>query len=81
MVMPEVITGPSMLLLFVSTQQRLAFRSERGVLTIWVGHVTLCTACHRGDPFAAGGDGPLAGSGGMDLGARRFENLFVITCP
>ena len=44
MVMPEVITGLSMLLLFVSMQQWFGFPEERGVLTIWIGHVTLCMA-------------------------------------
>lgn len=82
MVMPEVITGLSMLLLFVSMQQWLGFPEERGVLTIWVGHVTLCTAyvtvvirsrlveMDRSLEEAA-----------MDLGARPLKIFFVITLP
>lgn len=82
MVMPEVITGLSMLLLFVSMQQWVGFPEERGVLTIWVGHVTLCTAyvtvvirsrlveMDRSLEEAA-----------MDLGARPLKIFFVITLP
>ncbi len=44
LVMPEVITGLSLLLLFVALGQMLAWPSERGMLTIWIAHVTFCTA-------------------------------------
>ena len=82
MVMPEVITGLSMLLLFVQMQQWFGFPEERGVLTIWVGHVTLCMAyvtvvirsrlveMDRSVEEAA-----------MDLGARPMKVFFVITLP
>ena len=82
MVMPEVITGLSMLLLFVSMQQWLGFPEERGVLTIWVGHVTLCTAyvtvvirsrlveMDRSLEEAA-----------MDLGARPLKIFLSSPCP
>ncbi|MDN0077633.1 ABC transporter permease subunit [Crenobacter sp. SG2303] len=82
MVMPEVITGLSMLLLFVEMQQWFGFPAERGVLTIWVGHVTLCMAyvtvvirsrlveMDRSVEEAA-----------MDLGARPLKIFFQITLP
>ncbi|WP_024302440.1 ABC transporter permease subunit [Pseudogulbenkiania sp. MAI-1] len=82
MVMPEVITGLSMLLLFVEMQQWFGFPAERGVLTIWVGHVTLCMAyvtvvirsrlveMDRSVEEAA-----------MDLGARPLKIFFQVTLP
>ncbi len=44
LVMPEVITGLSLLLLFVALGQMIAWPSERGMLTIFIAHVTFCTA-------------------------------------
>lgn len=82
MVMPEVIVGLSMLLLFVQMQQWFGHPAERGVLTIWVGHVTLCMAyvtvvirsrlveMDRSVEEAA-----------MDLGARPLKIFFLITLP
>ena len=40
LVMPEVIIGLSLLLLFVSMQRALGF-PERGMMTIWLGHLLL----------------------------------------
>ncbi|HCH23394.1 MAG TPA: putrescine ABC transporter permease PotI, partial [Oceanospirillaceae bacterium] len=44
LVMPEVITGLSLLLLFVAMGQSLGWPGQRGMLTIWIAHVTFCTA-------------------------------------
>jgi putrescine transport system permease protein len=44
LVMPEVITGLSLLLLFVAMSQLLGWPAQRGALTIWIAHVTFCTA-------------------------------------
>lgn len=44
LVMPEVITGLSLLLLFVSLGQMIGWPAERGMLTVWIAHTTFCTA-------------------------------------
>lgn len=40
LVMPEVITGLSLLLLFVTMSQMFGWPSQRGSLTIWIAHTT-----------------------------------------
>lgn len=42
MVLPEVIAGLSMLLLFLMLQQLFSWPSGRGMLTIWIGHIMVC---------------------------------------
>ena len=44
LVMPDVITGLSLLLLFVAMGHAFGWPSERGMFTIWLAHVTFCTA-------------------------------------
>ena len=44
LVMPEVITGLSLLLLFVAMAQLVGWPAERGMVTIWIAHTTFCTA-------------------------------------
>jgi putrescine transport system permease protein len=82
MVMPEVITGLSMLLLFISMQQLIGVPAERGFFTIWVGHTTLCMAyvsvVVRSRLLEI--DQSLEDAA-MDLGARPLTIFFVITLP
>lgn len=82
MVMPEVITGLSMLLLFISLQQLIGVPSERGFITIWIGHTTLCMAyvavVVRSRLLEI--DQSLEDAA-MDLGARPLKIFFVITLP
>ena len=44
LVMPDVITGLSMLLLFISMEQLIGWPKGRGVLTITIAHVTFAMA-------------------------------------
>lgn len=44
LVMPDVITGLSLLLLFVALAHAIGWPADRGMLTIWLAHVTFCTA-------------------------------------
>ena len=44
LVMPEVITGLSLLLLFVAMAQLVGWPAQRGLVTIWIAHTTFCSA-------------------------------------
>lgn len=44
LVMPDVIVGLSMLLLFVAMGQQLGWPEHRGLLTVWIAHTTFCLA-------------------------------------
>lgn len=82
LVMPEVITGLSMLLLFVSMEQLLGWPKGRGVLTITIAHVTFAMAYVTVivQSQLAGFDDSLE-EAAMDLGARPAKVFFRITLP
>ena len=44
MVLPEVITGLALLLLFVTLGEVIPWFSDRGIFAIWIAHVTFCSA-------------------------------------
>ncbi len=44
MILPEVITGLALLLLFVTLGNIIPVFSDRGIITIWIAHVTFCSA-------------------------------------
>ena len=44
LVMPDVITGLSLLLMFVTLADLIGWPVERGMMTIWIAHVTFSTA-------------------------------------
>jgi len=44
MILPEVITGLALLLLFVTLGDIIPVFSDRGMITIWIANVTFCSA-------------------------------------
>jgi len=82
LVMPEVITGLSLLLLFIALRELIGWPGERGITTITIAHITFCMAY-----VAVIIQARLAGIGqdleeaAMDLGSKPFRVLVDITLP
>jgi len=82
LVMPEVITGLSLLLLFVAMEQAIGWPAGRGATTIAIAHITFSMAY-----VAVIVQSRLAGldesveEAALDLGARPAKVFFVITLP
>lgn len=86
LVMPEVITGLSMLLLFVSLEQLLqhmfGWQFDRGFVTITIAHITFTMAYVTVvvQSRLAGFDDSLE-EAALDLGAKPAKVFFRITVP
>ena len=82
LVMPEVITGLSMLLLFVVLEQAIGWPDGRGFVTITIAHVTFCLSYVTVvvQSRLAGFDDSLE-EAALDLGARPARVFFSITLP
>jgi putrescine transport system permease protein len=81
LVMPEVITGLSMLLLFVQMQQLFGWPT-RGTLTITIAHITFTMsyiAVVMQSRFSTLDISLVEAA--QDLGARPLKTFFVITLP
>jgi len=82
LVMPEVITGLAMLLLFVAMEQLIGWPAGRGVTTITIAHVTFSMAYVTVviQSRLANFDDSLE-EAAMDLGARPAKVFWRITLP
>ncbi|MBS0394035.1 MAG: ABC transporter permease subunit [Proteobacteria bacterium] len=82
MVLPEVITGLSLLLLFVALEQAVGWPGGRGATTITIAHITFSMAYVVVVIQArlATVDRSLE-EAAMDLGARPWKVFVVITLP
>ena len=81
-VMPEVITGLSLLLLFVALGQLIGWPQGVGAVTIALAHITFCMAYVTVvvQSRLAGFDESLE-EAAMDLGARPLKVFLRITLP
>jgi putrescine transport system permease protein len=82
LVMPEVITGLSLLLLFVAMEQWFGWPAGRGVTTITIAHMTFSMAYVTVviQSRLSTVDESLE-EAAMDLGARPAKVFFLITLP
>ena len=82
LVMPEVITGLSLLLLFVAMEQAIGWPAGRGITTITIAHMTFSMAYVTVvvQSRLATLDQSLE-EAAMDLGARPAKVFFLITLP
>ena len=81
LVMPEVVVGLSLLLMLVSVQRALGF-PERGMATIWLGHLLLGMAYATVIVQSRLQDlNPQLEEAAMDLGARPHQVFWLVTLP
>jgi putrescine transport system permease protein len=81
LVMPEVVVGLSLLLMLVSVQRALGF-PERGMMTIWLGHLLLGMAYAAVIVQSRLQDlNPQLEEAAMDLGARPSQVFWLVTLP
>ena len=82
LVMPEVITGLSLLLLLVAMAQMIGWPAERGILTIWIAHTSFCASYVAVVVSSRLRELDLSiEEAAMDLGARPWKVFMLITIP
>ncbi len=81
LVMPEVVIGLSLLLSMVSIQRAIGV-PERGMMTIWLGHLLIGMAYATVVVQARLRDlNPQLEEAAMDLGARPHQVFWLVTLP
>ena len=82
LVMPEVITGLSLLVLFITLKQVFGWPENRGFATITIAHITFSMAYVAVTIQARlTGMGQSLEEAASDLGAKPFKVLTAITIP
>lgn len=82
LVIPEVIQGISLLLLFVEMAKLIGWPAGRGLFTIWVGHVMLCMSYVAIIVESRVRElNPSLEEAALDLGATPLRVFFTITLP
>ena len=82
MILPEVITGLALLLLFVTLSDVIPVFSDRGIITIWIAHVTFCSAYATVVIRSRFVELDVSiEEAAMDLGAGPMKVFFVIILP
>ena len=81
LVMPDVLVGLSLLLMLVSLQRAFGY-PERGLVTIWIGHLLVGLAYATVVLAARLRDlNPQLEEAAQDLGARPWQVFFYVTLP
>jgi len=82
LVIPEVITGLSLLMLFIALEQAIGWPAGRGVTTITIAHITFSTAYVAVviQSRLAQLD-PSLEEAALDLGAPPWKTFLLITVP
>ena len=82
LVIPEVITGLSLLLLFVHMAQMIGWPADRGMVTIWIAHTTFCSAYVAVVVASRLREVDLSiEEAALDLGSPPVKTFFQITLP
>ncbi len=82
LVVPDVITGLSLLMLFIALESLIGWPGSRGATTIAIAHITFCTAYVAVVVQSRLGQlDPALEEAAMDLGARPVRTFLLITVP